>query len=98
MATNGTITKRILKAAKFNGKLSGQALESELRKLMMSFPLSSKHLVYDDDEQKHSIPAGRWAQVIAIAIETDKVKLESGNRWMVSMGGKPDSSLGRYKG
>ena len=64
---------------------------------MMSFPLSSHKLVYDEDAENLSISEGRWQQVIAVAIETDKAKLELQNRCLVSMGGEPETSFGRYE-
>ena len=93
--SNGTITKRILKAAK-NG-VAGPELKREFLKHLHSFPLSSHKLVYDSDEGKMSGEV--WILLLEAAAESDKAKFEEQNRWLVSMGGKPKNlPYGRYSG
>jgi len=90
--TNGTITKRILKAVK---TLEGAALKSEVLRQLHSFPLSSHKLVYDADAPK--VPAAAWAIILEACVESDKQKLESLQHSMASMGVPYDkNSFGRY--
>ena len=93
--SNGTITKRILKAAKKG--VAGPVLKAEFVKHLNSFPMSSNKLVYAEDEGK--MDGEVWILLLAAAVETDKAKYESQNRWLVSMGGKAGNlPYGRYSG
>ena len=94
--SNGTITKRILKAAK-KAKASFE-LKAEFVKHLNSFPLSSTKLVYDEDEGK--MDSEVWIMLMAAAVETDKAKFEASERWFKSMGAKMSGGLpyGRYNG
>lgn len=94
--TNGTITKRILKAAKTMEV--GPALKKEFIKHLNSFPMSSTKLVYDEDEGKMS--GEKWIMLLAAAVETDKAKFEASERWFKSMGATRGGGLpyGRYNG
>lgn len=94
--TNGTITKRILKAAK---KMAPDAeLKKEFIKHLNSFPMSSTKLVYDSDKGK--MDPDVWNLLLEAAVETDKAKFEASERWFKSMGATRGGGLpyGRYNG
>lgn len=91
--TNGTITKRILSAAK---KQSGEMLSQTVTKLLRSFPLSSHKLVYDADQSK--VHPSAWETIIAACIETDIEKKIAQDKYLKSMGASPSSrEFGREK-
>lgn len=89
--TNGQVTKQILKAAK---ELDGAALVRKVSVLLMSFPLSSHKLVYDNDASK--MTEDKWQLLMTACEETDKIKFDGQARWLQSMGMKPATSFGRY--
>jgi len=89
--TNGTITKKLLKAGKTQ---TGTALLETAKSLFERFPLSSVHLLYDRDSGTVSPEA--WAVLLQAAVETDKVKLEQKNRLLAGYGMKPEKEFGRY--
>lgn len=90
--TNGTITKKLLKAAK---ELTGDKLKETATYMMLMFPLSSHKLLYDTDKGKVSPEA--WEILLEVAVATDTRKGESANRLLITAGCKPMTEYGRAK-
>lgn len=90
--TNGTITKQILKAAKFE---TGADLLQTAKSLMRRFPLSSEKILFESDKAK--VAPEEWAILLQAAVETDKAKLDECNRMLKAAGCKPYKAFGRAK-
>ncbi len=89
--TNGTLTKRLLKAAKTE---TGETLLNTAKQIMRRFPLSSEKLVYDSDKGK--VPIEAWKILILASVETDKEKFEQCNKELAAAGCELYTNYGRY--
>jgi hypothetical protein len=88
--TNGHLTKKLLAAAKTQ---SGGQLASTAKSIMRRFPLSSHHLIYDQDRSK--VAPGAWDTLLQAAVQTDTEKLAMLNTSRREMGLSPETSFGR---
>jgi hypothetical protein len=90
--TNGTLTKKIIKAAK---TVATPRLAAKVTPIFSRFPLSSHNLLYPSDRSKVSTEA--WTVLERVATETDRIKAQRCNIKLRAARCKPYTSYGRWE-